>query len=106
MAYALASNCILEKIQDNLVILALSATHQPMLNTKLKDRITEALSRFFNRPMQLVINITTEEIVTPTKQVQQEKEHQLTNATQKVLQHPEVQKLIEMYDATVEVTLI
>jgi len=106
MAYALAANCTLDKITDQKIILALSIHHQPMLNPKLKDRIAEALSRHLKRPIQLEINATEAEILTPMKQEKTEQELRLTDAKQTILQHPQVKKLLEVYDATVEVALI
>ncbi len=106
MAYALASNCTLKNMIDNKIELTLSASHQPLLNQKLKDRILEGLNRHFKREMQLEIHITTDEIMTPVKQQQQERTAHLTKTRETVLQHPTVQKLVEMYDATVDVTLV
>jgi len=106
MAYALASNCVLQEMADNKVKLALSTTHQPMLNQKLKDRIAEALERLLKHPVQLDIDLTTADLPTPQKQNQQEQEQRLASAKQSVLQDPRVKKLIEMYDASVEVALL
>lgn len=106
MAYALAANCTLEKITGNKIELALSHHHQPMLNQKLKERITEALSRLFNQPAQLDIIMTSAELSTPVKQQKQEHEERLANATHTILQDPRVKQLIDMYDATVEVSLV
>ena len=106
MAYALASNCILDKITENKIELALSATHQPMLNQKLKDRIAEALSHHLKQPIQLEINITHEALSTPIKLQKQEQETRLSHATQTVLSDPKIKQLIEMYDATIEVSLV
>jgi DNA polymerase-3 subunit gamma/tau len=106
MAYALASNCTLEHMSNGNVRLALSATHQPMLNQKLKDRIAESLNRYLKQSIQLEINITSAELVTPIKQQKQEQEQRLANATQTILQDSRVKQLIEMYDATIEVSLL
>lgn len=106
MAYALASNCILVHINEDKVELALSLNHQPMLSQKLKERITEALSRYYKRPIQLDINMTSAELSTPIKQQQHEEKQQLKNATQSIMQDPHIKKLIEMYDATVDVSLL
>lgn len=106
MAYALASNCILVEINEDKVELALSLNHQPMLSQKLKERITEALSRYYKRPMQLDIRMTTAELSTPVKQQQHEEKQQLKNATLSIMQDPHIKKLIEMYDATVDVSLL
>lgn len=106
MSYALASNCTLEKITGNKIELALATAHQPMLNAKLKERITEALSRELKQPVQLEITITTAELATPVKQHQQEQNQRLTQAKATVAQDPLVKKLVEMYDATVDVSLV
>jgi DNA polymerase-3 subunit gamma/tau len=106
MAYALAANCTLEAIHHNKVVLTLSVSHQPMLNPKLKERIAESLSRHFKQPMQLDINVTTAELCTPLKQAQSEHAQQLTQATQTILQNPHIKKLLDMYDATLEVALV
>ena len=47
MTYALASNCTLEKIEENKILLALSKNHAPMLNQKLKERIQKTLNHHF-----------------------------------------------------------
>ncbi|VVC76172.1 DNA polymerase III subunit tau [Aquicella siphonis] len=106
MAYALAANCTLEKISGNKVTLALSVNHEPMLNAKLKERITEALGRYLKQDIQLEIMITEGELITPLKQEQSEHEQKLTRAKQTILQDTQIKKLIDMYDATVEVSLI
>lgn len=106
MAYALASNCTLETITETKVKLALSANQQPMLNQKLKERIADALSRYLKQPIQLEINVTSADLVTPVKQQKHEHDQRLASATQAILQDPQVKKLIEIYDATVEVSLV
>lgn len=106
LAYALASNCMLTKLEENKVELALAVNHQPMLNPKLKERLEEALSRQLGRTIQLDITITTETISTPVKQHQAEQNQRLADAKQTVMQDPKIKKLVEMYDATVEVSLI
>lgn len=106
MAFALASNCIMETIDENKVVLTLSAHHEPMLNKKLKERIAEALTRHFEKNIQLEIKLTSSELVTPIKQQQQEQAQNLSSATEAMMQDPQVKKFIEMYDATVEISLI
>lgn len=106
MAYALAANCTLEKMTTNVIELALSIKHQPMLNKRLENRIEEALTRYFKQPMQLHIEITANELDTPHKQEQNEQEQKLENAVQTIMQDPKIKTLVEMYDATVEVSIV
>lgn len=106
MAYALASNCTLLEMTENKIVLALSANHQPMFNPKLQERIAESLSRCLNKPMQLDIKVTTDDINTPAKQQLQDQKQQLDTATSTMLQDPLIKQLIDMYDATVEVSVL
>ena len=106
MAYALASNCTLESFSANKVKLVLAANHQPMLNPKLKERLTEALSKHFGQAIQLEIVVSTAALATPVKQQQAHLAQRLETATQSLLQDPNVKQLVDMYDATVEVSLI
>lgn len=106
MALALASNCTLDSVAANKVKLLVAASHQPMLNAKLKDRIAEALGKHFGQEIQLDIAASNAELATPAKQQQAHQSKRLEAATQSMLQDPKVKQLIEMYDATVEVSLI
>jgi len=85
--------------------LAVSTSHQPMLSPKLRERIEESLTRHLQKPIQLDIVIATQDIVTPHKMNQHEQHERLSGAKQAAMQNPKVQKLIEMYDATVDVTI-
>lgn len=106
MSYALAANCTLSQLTDQKAILALSINHQPMLNPKLKERIEEAICRYLKRPVVLEIKITSDNLVTPMKQEKSEHEQKVNAAKESILQNPAVKKLLEMYDATVDVALI
>lgn len=106
MAYALAANCTLGKVMPNKVELLLSASHHPMLNPKLKERLQDALTRFMKTPIHLDIQITDKSIPTPQRQEQAEQQQYLQEATQRALKDPQVQKLVEQYDATIEVSLL
>ncbi|HEX4045245.1 MAG TPA: DNA polymerase III subunit gamma/tau [Gammaproteobacteria bacterium] len=106
MAYALASNCVLEKATDQHITLSLSIHHQPMLNDKLKERIKEALNHHFGHVLQLDIQVTQSELKTPVKQQQQEFDQRLAGAKETVMQNPQIKKLVDMYDATVEVSIL
>ena len=106
MSYALASNCVLQKLTDNKIVLALSIKHETMLNPKMKERLAETLSRHFNRPMQLDIVITNTDIETPIKQLQHENAQQLSSAKQTLMEDPNIKQLLDMYDATLEVSLV
>lgn len=106
MAHALAANCVLEKMSGNKISLAISMSHQPMLNQKLKERIASALSDYLQQPIQLEIKVCDTELPTPNLQQQQEQEQLLAKSKTAMMHHPQIKKLVDMYDATVEVSLI
>jgi DNA polymerase-3 subunit gamma/tau len=106
MSLALASNCTLTAITETTVKLALTASHQAMLNAKLKERLNEAFNTYLNRTIQLDIEISTAPLATPVKQQQQDTAKRLETAKATMLNDPRVKQLIDMYDATVEVSLV
>ena len=106
VAYALAANCTLVAFAKNKMTLALSANHESMLNQKLKDRIQDALTNYFAKPIHLAMVTTTHmQDNTPLKEAELEQQKRLANAKTSVMQDPRVKQLIEMYDATIEVSL-
>jgi DNA polymerase-3 subunit gamma/tau len=106
MAYALASNCTLEFIDDHKLILVLGAKHEPMLNPKLKERFTDSLSRYFKKPILVEFKTTAAEIATPAKEAESAQQAKLSGAAKSVLTDPKIKQFIDMYDATVDVTLV
>jgi DNA polymerase-3 subunit gamma/tau len=106
MAQALAANCTLVSMTENKIVLALFENHKPMLNKKLQDRIAEALTTHFKRPITLEIILTQETVLTPMKQVENEQRERLAQATESIMQDPRIKKLVDMYDATIEVSLL
>jgi DNA polymerase III subunit gamma/tau len=106
MAYALAANCHLENVTATKIVLTLSSAHEPLLSDKLKERLNEAINRYYQQTLQLEIKLSSAEINTPLKLEQLEQEQRLDAAKQVMRQHPQVKQLIEMYDAAMEVSLL
>ncbi|OGT46275.1 MAG: DNA polymerase III, subunit gamma and tau [Gammaproteobacteria bacterium RIFCSPHIGHO2_12_FULL_41_20] len=101
LAQALATNCTLCKLTDTKAIFSLATHHQPMLTTKLVERIQQALSQHFNRPLTVDIQLTEDNLYTPLKQHLQEQTERLQEATQKITQDQNVKQLIDLFGATV-----
>ncbi len=106
MAQALAANCTLTSMTETQITLTLSAQHEPMFNPKLLARIEEALVNYFNKPIKLEIKLTSTEIETPAKIQHQEKLTRQATATDAIKKDSEVQKIISMFDATLDVDSI
>ena len=106
MAQALGANCTLTRLEAERIELALAKNHEPMLNEKLISRMEQALSQYFNKTIQLKINITDNDIYTPAKQQQQHVKTQHANATESIKNDTQVKKIIEAFDATLDVASI
>jgi DNA polymerase-3 subunit gamma/tau len=106
MAYALASNCTITHIDDSQIKLVVSPQHEPMLTEKMSERLEEALGRYFNKPIKLDIKSTAEKIHTPAKQKQDEHAEKHQAATQAINNDTHVKKMLDMFDATLDVNSI
>ncbi len=106
MAQALAANCTLSSLTEHHLVLALSAQHGPMLNKKLVARIEEALVLYFDKPIKLEIKLTSAEIETPSKLQQQKQIARQSTATDAIKADSEIQKIIQLFDATLDVDSI
>lgn len=102
MALALASNSTLATITDTKIVLTLSTQHQAMCNPKLIERIEQALQRYFNKPLTLEIQITTQNVASPAQQHQEQKALQQKAATEAIKKDHQVQKIIDVFDATLD----
>jgi len=103
---ALASNCVLIDMTDTKVNLAITSTHAALLNKKQSDRMEEALIRYLNKPIKLEIVVTSNEIHTPAKQHQKEQTTRQVNATTAIQNDANVQKMVELFGATLDINSI
>lgn len=106
LALALASHCELSNISDNKVELSLAAKHEPLLNKKLLERIEQALSHCLNKPIKLEIKITKSELNTPADQQAQKLAERHAIATTTIKNNAHVQKIIDVFDATLDLNSI
>lgn len=106
MTQLLASNCTLEKITEHSVELALTAKQGPLFNQKISDRLEEALSKQLGKTIKLQIKLTDKELNTVAKQQIEEKKVQQANAVDAITSDDHVQKIINMFDATLDVDSI
>lgn len=102
LAQMVASNCTLTKIDNDKIELALSNTHQSMLNKKLEEKIEQALKHYFNQSITLTIKTTTTELNTPAKQQQRTQNTRLSNAVAAIKNDTTVQSVMELFNATLD----
>ncbi len=106
MALALATHCVMSNLSEHGIELTLASQHESLLNKKLHERIEQAVNRYFNKPMKLTIHIAVQTQETPAQQRSQEQAKQQANATDAIKKDTHVQKMIDLFDATVDVKSI
>lgn len=99
---ALASHCSPTKFTDNEIILLLDASHEPLLNKTLEQRIMQALQEYLKRPIKLTITVgkatdkETPAIIEKRKQAEQQA------SAQKTIQDDEnVKAIISAFNAKI-----
>jgi DNA polymerase-3 subunit gamma/tau len=106
MTQALASHCVLGQLTDNMIELILSAKHQPLLNAKLQERLSEAINRHFNKTLQLQITISKAELNTYAKQQEETQKTRHANAFDAITSDNHVQKIMDVFGATLDLDSI
>lgn len=106
MALALASHCELTHCSDHKIELSLAGKHETLLNKKLLERIEQALSQYFNKPIKLDIKTATDKLNTPAEQQEQKRAERHAMAETTIKNNTNVQKIIDVFDATLDVNSI
>lgn len=101
MAQALASHCSVKSFDGTELRLLLSKKHQPILSTKLEDRLQHALSSHFDKAISLRID-TGESSDTPAIKRQAQEEAALSTANDAIKNDIYVQTLVDVFDATLQ----
>lgn len=102
MAQMLAANCLLSSVDETKVVLTLAKTHSAMLNKTLQERLEQALTQYFAKPMKLEIKIADNDIITPAKQQETAQVARQASAVDSIQNDTQVKKMLEMFDGTVE----
>lgn len=106
LSLALASHCELTHISEHKIELSLAAKHESLLNKKLLERIEQALTQCFKKQIKLEIKIATMELVTPAKLTAEKQAERHADATVNIKNNLHVQKIIDVFDATLDVNSI
>lgn len=106
LGFTLASHCKLISIENGQVLLNLTNKHEALLNKKLTERIEQAFTAYFKKPIKLTIQITNDEIDTPAKQREEQLAKRQAHATDAITQDDHVQKVIGMFNATIDMNSI
>jgi len=102
MTLALASHCQLASLSENRIDLILASKHESLLNKNLTERLRQAISDWYGKPMQLHITHATQHIETPASLQQARHEERQQQACGIILKDSGVQKIIDTFDATLD----
>lgn len=99
-ALALAQNCSLQKITESQAFFVVKPNQQPLVQPKQVQRLSDALTQYWQRPMTAIIKIEDQNNPTPaelTVKNQQERRHAAKEA---LIADPKLQQLLQTFDAT------
>jgi len=97
----LVNQCVMEELSDDRISLALEPAGAPLLTKEREAALAEALSKYFGRPMKLVIVARAAEGETPADRAARLAQERQARAEQTILGDPNVQTIIETFDAQV-----
>ncbi|HEX5801969.1 MAG TPA: DNA polymerase III subunit gamma/tau [Azospira sp.] len=99
MARELAQHCELRSLDEGLVALRLAPVHRHLQMKPAQDKLQQALSEHFARPLALRIELAETERSTPAAAAQRAREERQEQAVAAIEQDGFVREVIEMFDA-------
>jgi DNA polymerase-3 subunit gamma/tau len=100
MARELGQHCELRSIGNNKLVLGLSPIHRHLQMKPAQDKLQQALSEYFARPLQLAIELQDVSGNTPAAAAQRHKRERQDQAVASVEQDDFVREVIDLFDAT------
>ena len=99
--HALLRHCAITKITPNEVELLLEANQAPLLNKKHEERITQALSEHFKRPIAITIKLGSNNSDTIANTEKHEATKKQTQAFQAIEKDHRIKELMNKFDAKI-----
>jgi DNA polymerase-3 subunit gamma/tau len=98
---ALANNCALMRREANTFHLALAPVHASLRNSKVEERLQEALSAHLGEKVKLLFTITQPAVETPAALQERVSQDRLRAAQEAITQDSHVKALQEMFGARI-----
>ncbi len=98
---AIAAHCSMEKITDDHVQLLLNPKHAPMLHDKHEQRLRDAFTELFKKPMQVSINVSDAVTETPSAIASHEQQAKQEQAEQIIKKNSNVEAILDNFNATI-----
>jgi DNA polymerase-3 subunit gamma/tau len=101
MARELGQHCGLKSVDERRIVLILSPVHRHLQMKAAQDKLAEALSGHFGRPLQMAIEVAEISGETPAAVAQRQRLELQEQAVASVEQDAFVREAIDLFDATV-----
>lgn len=101
MTLMLARHCELVACDASRVELKLAQVHQRLLDASRKERIREALERYFGNRVRLAISLTSNTEASPAALAEQGRRQRQAQAIAAIEQDPFVRELVENFDGRI-----
>lgn len=98
---ALAQQCKLQKLTETELHLILDPKQKPLLSNKQIERIQNALTHYFSRPMLVNIELNNTGGDTPAELTKRKEADRRTAAENAIMADQKVQQIMKTFDATV-----
>ncbi len=103
---SIASRTVLERIEGDIWHMALDQDHATLFNDSYRDRIAEHLTVTLNSPVQVKMIVKAISVETPAALKNRKQQEKLEQAVETVQNDPNVQVLINEFDAVVDTASI
>ncbi|MDR2112456.1 MAG: hypothetical protein LBQ62_05060, partial [Candidatus Accumulibacter sp.] len=100
LARELGQHCELRLVDEQRVVLCLSPTHRHLQIKAAQDKLQQALSEHFGRPLRLSIELDEVSGETPAGAARRQRQERQEQAVASVEQDAFVREVIDMFDAT------
>lgn len=100
-ALALAQQCSLNRKTETHLYLTLNPKQKPLLQEKQVQRISEAVSKYFNRSISVKIDVSENSGETPSAIAEKVAQNRQMEAEKRILNDHQVQRIMQTFNATV-----
>lgn len=100
-AFALAQQCSLSRKTETHLYLTLNPKQKPFLQKKQVQKISEAVSKYFNRTIDVKITVNGNSRETSSAITEKIAQNRQSEAEKKILCDPQVQRIMQTFDATI-----
>jgi DNA polymerase-3 subunit gamma/tau len=98
----LAEYCLIKQFDDNNMTLELDGSHRAMLTQISQEKLTNAITNYYGKPIHVKIEIGQSGLACPANLARQREAAILDQAEQTLLKDTGLQSLLQRFDASIE----